>query len=593
MSKKVDRKSSNSGKKVDRGEMWRLLKQTWPYVRDSKRSLVMYIVLALIEAGLGVALPIMSAQLILHMTAGKMQQLIYAALAVALMMGILQALQYLKMLFYQKVYRRTTINLQVAVARAELSTETNNIDRSSSGVFMDRLSKDTSEMSTIFSDYAFYLSKVTSNAGVLVSLFVLNKYLFIWAVLSAFVVLWINQVKIHKQYVARKEMKRLQERRTSLANEMIRGIRDAKALNSTDELLSRTKERVELASSQEFKALKIGRAYTLLTGEFRTVNSVIFILLGCWLYSVNLLTIPTFVIVYNFRNKVQELLTGLAYIADINKQFVLAASRVYEIIGNNDKFKKETFGDVKLSKLEGDITFRDVHFGYDKDREILKGINFHIHPNERVAFVGRSGAGKTTLFNLITRMYHANSGEILLDGHEIETLTRDSIRNNMSIITQNPYIFNFSIKENLLLAKPKASLRQIRKACQLACIDDYIMSLPDQYDTMVGENGVILSGGQRQRLAIARALLKKTEVILFDEATSALDNETQAQIQQAIANLQGEYTILIVAHRLSTIVDSDRIFVIDGGRIVAEGTHKQLFKTCEFYKELYSKDLEK
>ena len=144
-----------------------------------------------------------------------------------------------------------------------------------------------------------------------------------------------------------------------------------------------------------------------------------------------------------------------------------------------------------------------------------------------------------------------------------------------------------------MIAKENATVKEIRKACKAACIDDYIMSLPDQYDTMVGDGGVVLSGGQRQRLAIARALLKRTEIILFDEATSALDNETQSQIQEAINNLQGEYTILIVAHRLSTIVDSDKIFVVDGGKIIAEGTHKQLLKTCDFYHELYSKDLQK
>ncbi|MBB1556743.1 ATP-binding cassette domain-containing protein, partial [Candidatus Saccharibacteria bacterium] len=134
-------------------------------------------------------------------------------------------------------------------------------------------------------------------------------------------------------------------------------------------------------------------------------------------------------------------------------------------------------------------------------------------------------------------------------------------------------------------------MREIRSVCQAACIDDYIMSLPEGYETMLGEGGVILSGGQRQRLAIARALLKKTEVILFDEATSALDNETQEQIQQAIGNLQGEYTILIVAHRLSTVIDSDRIFVVDKGKIVADGTHQELLRSCQFYHDLYRKDL--
>ena len=141
------------------------------------------------------------------------------------------------------------------------------------------------------------------------------------------------------------------------------------------------------------------------------------------------------------------------------------------------------------------------------------------------------------------------------------------------------------------MAKENATMREIRNACKLACIDDFIMSLPNKYETILGENGVILSGGQKQRLAIARALLLKTEIILFDEATSALDNETQSEIQKAIVNLKGEYTILIVAHRLSTIIDSDNIFVVDKGKIIDSGSHKELLKKCEFYKNLYEKDL--
>lgn len=218
-------------------------------------------------------------------------------------------------------------------------------------------------------------------------------------------------------------------------------------------------------------------------------------------------------------------------------------------------------------------------------------MNFEIRPNEKVAFVGKSGAGKTTIFNLITKLYSIDEGAILLDKYNINELDCDSLRNNMSIITQNPYIFNFSIKDNLLLAKENASMKEIRNACKMACMDDFIMSLPEKYETMVGENGVILSGGQKQRLAIARALLMKTEIILFDEATSALDNETQSEIQNAIENLKGEYTILIVAHRLSTIIDSDKIFVVDKGKIIDSGSHKDLLEKSIFYRNLYEKDL--
>ena len=161
----------------------------------------------------------------------------------------------------------------------------------------------------------------------------------------------------------------------------------------------------------------------------------------------------------------------------------------------------------------------------------------------------------------------------------------------MSIITQNPYIFNFSIKDNLLLAKEDATMEEIKEACRLARIDKYIESLPEKYDTMIGENGVILSGGQKQRLAIARALLMKTEIILFDEATSALDNITQEKITNALNNMKNEYTILIIAHRLSTIQNADRILYIEDGKIQKEGTHKYLLKNCKEYKELYETEI--
>ena len=218
-------------------------------------------------------------------------------------------------------------------------------------------------------------------------------------------------------------------------------------------------------------------------------------------------------------------------------------------------------------------------------------MSFKIEANQKVAFVGKSGTGKTTIFSLLTKLYDVNSGSILFDGHDINELDEASVRDNMSLITQNPYIFNFSIRDNLLLAKSDATDEELVEACKIACIHDYIETLPDKYDTLLGENGVVLSGGQKQRLAIARAMLMKTEIILFDEATSALDNQTQEEINRAIENMKGEYTILIVAHRLSTVIDCDKIFVVDNGKVVAEGTHKELIENNQFYKMLYNSEI--
>ena len=224
---------------------------------------------------------------------------------------------------------------------------------------------------------------------------------------------------------------------------------------------------------------------------------------------------------------------------------------------------------------------------------MLKDINFKINPNETVSFVGKSGSGKTTLFNLISKLYTSKKGEILLDEVNINKLDKETVRSNISVISQNPYIFNMSIKDNLKVVKENASDDEIISACKMAALHDYIMGLKDGYDTIVGESGVTLSGGQRQRLAIARALIQNTEIILFDEATSALDNETQGKIQDAINNMQGIYTILIIAHRFSTVVGADKIVVVDDGKVVGIGTHEELLENNDIYKKLYELELKK
>ena len=438
-------------------------------------------------------------------------------------------------------------------------------------------------------EYTYWISYIITNVGVLFTVFVLNKYLFVYALISSIVIFIINRKRIAKQYEVQKELKILQESKTGLTSELVRGIRDIKVLNANNTILKQINEKIEKTTKKEVKIINIRNFYNYIENNTRAISDLCFIIIGCFLYNKTLLTIPTFVIIYNYQSKIKNLLTGIVQLSEYNKKFSISANRIFEVI-DNEKFKKEKFGNVEIKKLEGNIIFENVSFGYDKTK-IINDMSFEIKPNERIAFVGKSGAGKTTIFSLITKLYNINKGKILLDGNNINDLTCSTLRDNMSIITQNPYIFNFSIKENLLLAKENATMKEIREACKMACIDDYIMSLPDRYNTMVGENGVILSGGQKQRIAIARALLMKTEIILFDEATSALDNETQSKIQEAINNLKGEYTILIVAHRLSTIIDSDRIFVVEDGKIVDSGSHKELLKKSKIYKNLYNKDL--
>ncbi len=565
------------------------VKRTWKYIKEAKLNLIGYGIVSIIEAIISAIIPLLAAKVILNITNGIINQLILSAIVVFIIELILYVMIYFKGFFYQKIYQKTLIAIQKSLTKEILNLEVQEIDKNSSGLFINRLNKDTQDIAGLFMEYAYWLSYIITNVGVLVTIFILNKYLFIYAVITSLIVYFINRKSLAKQYEVQRKLKTIEENKTGLTSELVRGIRDIKILNASRSILKQAYNKIEDATNEQVHIMNIRRLYNYIESNIRALTDLGLILVGCLLYNKSLLSIPNFVIIYNYQAKVKNLLVGIVKIAEYNKKFSIAANRVYEVI-ENDKFAKEQFGNIKKDKLEGSIKFVDVSFSYDTE-EILKKMNFTIKPNEKIAFVGKSGAGKSTIFNLITHLYQVSSGKILLDDININDLDCNTIRNNMSIITQNPYIFNFSIKDNLLLAKENATEKEIREACRLACIDDYIMSLPDKYDTPLGENGIILSGGQKQRIAIARALLMQTEIILFDEATSALDNETQEQIQKAVDNLKGEYTILIIAHRLSTVIDADKIFVIDDGKIIDSGTHQELLKKCEFYKNLYSKDL--
>lgn len=567
------------------------VKRTWKYIKEAKSSLIGYGSVSVVEAIITTILPLLSAKIILNMTNGVINQLIISSVAVLFIELVLYLMVYFKGFFYQKIYQKTLIGIQKDVTREILNLEIEEIDKNSSGLFIDRVNKDTTDIAKLFMEYAYWISYIITNVGVLVTVYILNGYLFIYAIITSLVVYSINKKRLNKQYDISKKLKAIQEQKTGLTSEVVRGITDIKVLNATDTILKQTSDKIEESTKEEINFMNIKRFYMYLENNVRSITDLGLILLGCYLYSSSLLDIPTFIIIFNYQSKIKNLLMGIVQIIEYNKKFNVASDRIYELIDDN-KFKKEKFGTTSIEKLNGNIEFKNVSFGYDRIK-VLKDMSFEVKEKEKVAFVGKSGAGKTTIFNLITKLYDVDKGEILFDGHNINDLTCSTIRDNMSIITQSPYIFNFSIKDNLLLAKENATMKEIREACKMACIDDYIMSLPEKYNTVVGENGVTLSGGQKQRLAIARALLVKSEIILFDEATSALDNETQRNIKKAINNLNGKYTVLIIAHRLSTVIDSDKIFVINDGKVIDSGSHKELLERCEFYKELYKSDLEK
>lgn len=267
--------------------------------------------------------------------------------------------------------------------------------------------------------------------------------------------------------------------------------------------------------------------------------------------------------------------SGLANLLENMQQSMAGAERVLDILDAPAEIHG-IIGAESLGKTKGEIIFDHVSFSYGEDTPVLKDVSFVCKPGQMLALVGPTGAGKTTLTQLISRFYEPSDGPILIDGHDIRFVTVESLRRNISPVLQDTFLFNGTISENIGYAVPDASMEDIEAAAKAANIHSDIMEMPDGYDTKVGERGIRLSGGQKQRIAIARAILRQSPIIILDEATASVDVETEQKIQSAIAGISGSCTIIVIAHRLSTIRNADQILVIENGIITEQGTHKEL-----------------
>ena len=273
------------------------------------------------------------------------------------------------------------------------------------------------------------------------------------------------------------------------------------------------------------------------------------------------------------------------------QQGLSAANRILPVIDLKSKII-ENANDKVLDIKKGNIEFKDINFKYERgEHSVLNSINLLIEGGKMTSLVGHSGAGKSTILNLIPRLYQKTSGDILIDGQSIYSSTVKSLRKNISLVSQDTTLFDDTIRNNIAYANLDASEKDIEEAAKLSFAEDFIKKLPKKYDTVIGENGIRLSGGEKQRLSIARAMLKKSQIILLDEATSSLDADTESKIQEAINLLTKNRTTLVIAHRLSTILNSDKIYVIDGGKVAADGNHENLIKNSPIYKNFYEKQI--
>lgn len=485
-----------------------------------------------------------------------------------------------------KIESKLTRKLGFETYKKALNLPAYAYEKKSSGEIINRITSDSDTLS-------FTFRRLIDIAANILGSFILLFYIFynsyIVGIEIVIIIILLGLVmKIYNPKIkqAHKERREKQDDFTSLVNESIRGVREIKTLGVKNNLITEMKDLIALLYDKSLKEIKYTNRFNIVTRILKIVLEILVFITCAVLMYYHKASLTFFVAMTYYVYKYTWLIESLTDFIQTYQKVTVSLSRVNEIL-QNKLFEDEKFGNKNIENSKGKIEFKNVYFSYPNEDTILNNFNLKLEPNKKIAIVGKSGQGKSTLFNLITRLFEPTRGNIYLDNVNLKDLTEKQLRQEISIIRQEPFIFNRTILENFKIIDKNLSLKQIRKYTKQAYLDDYIMSLPDKYDTKLGEGGVNLSGGQKQRLSIARTLAKESKVILFDEATSALDNNSQTFIKKAIDNLVINHTIVIVAHRLSTIIDADIIYVVDKGRIVAQGKHNELLQTSEIYKNLY------
>ena len=458
------------------------------------------------------------------------------------------------------------------------------------GEFINRLYTDTDRVMDLLNRLIKLVCKSIVVIVVLGLTFYISWILGIQIIIFGTIMGFISYKFFPKIKKTQESIKEEADKYVKRATENITGIREIKALG----IKKNTEKTIFGILDDLFSNQRKIRGYEIV--YYALNNLVYFILEFIILFTAGYFFIQgkiiysLFIVIQSYLWRIDEVVESISDFGVSYNKVTVSLKRIDEII-NNKLYSDEKFGNIELTNAKGNISFKNISFKYRENEDnTLNNLNLDIESNKKIAIVGRSGNGKSTIFNLLLRYFDPTEGEILIDDINLSDLTEKSLRKNISVIRQAPFLFNLSILDNFRCLDENITLEEVREVCKKAYIDDYIMSLPDQYETIIGEGGVNLSGGQKQRIAIARTLLINTPIILFDEATSALDNESQEYIKKTIDELVKDHTVIIVAHRLSTIIDADIINVIDKGKLIASGTHDELLKSCKVYKTLYQNE---
>lgn len=557
------------------------------YLKPHKKRFIIGQIAMLIGTSAALVFPMLLGQL-LDSSFDTVSTALWTTIGLMAGVAVVESIaNYIKDINLQYISQQLIFSLRTGLYKKLQQLSIDFYRRRNSGELLSSMSNDINLFQGALSVGITYIMQMAISLVVVTTLlFTIDPLLTLVLIVCIPVILLITRATGKKaKNISKKTQEKLSQI-TSILSQSISGISIIKAFGLEKHARNMFKSENSSWLSHTLKHVKIRAKNGMFVGMINMMQLILILGIGAYRVSTGNITVGSLV---SFVMYSQMLSGPLRFMADlyveVNKSLA-AADRVFDIMDEtNDIIAPEN--PVEMPEITGKLEFEDVSFSYPDGTKVFNNISFEVKPGQTAAFVGGSGAGKTTMFNLIPRFYDTESGSIKIDGIDITNANPKQLREKISIVPQQSYLFEMSIKDNIACGCLDATDEEIINAAKAANAHDFIMETPNGYDTIAGEGGVRLSGGQRQRIAIARAFLKNSKILLLDEATSSLDNMSEKIVQGAIEKLMKGRTTLIIAHRLSTIVNSDVIFVLHEGQIVDKGTHNELLENSDVYKGLY------
>ncbi|MCL1984634.1 MAG: ABC transporter ATP-binding protein/permease [Methanomassiliicoccaceae archaeon] len=576
--------------KRTRTERYPNLKSLKEFYGEHRAKVFLFILFTILSGVTALMSPLVLSRVLIALTGGNYDELVRYAVILFSLVLMIAVLSYTAEYLYARISNSVFLMIRRKAAYRTMSMNLSTVYDKGSGFFLERLNEDSRESSAVSLNIQRTVISILINIGFVSYITVLNVILGIVFAVGLAILMMLEYLRVSRLLENMKRSKRAVEKVKANEIEILKGIKEIKGLNAKDPVIEKhtsvSAQYADVKYKREIYQKKMQNLIDVVKGG---IDLSILLLAGLYLLPQGMAELAAVLIIYTYKGDIYGLVAGLARIKDTYVNGELAAKRINDII-RAPKEEVDRFGDMRLTDPVNSIEFRNVSFGYTEDKSVLNGVSFKIDGPGMVGFVGKSGSGKSTIFGLLSGFYARTGGDILLNGNDISSLSEEDVRSNLTMSLQDPYMFNDTVMNNLLLADPDASRDDAVEACRLARIHDEIVAMPFGYETMIGESGATISGGQKQRLEIARVILKDSGVMMFDEATSALDKNNLEMINDLIAELSRTKMILVIAHRLSIMRRCDRVVVLEEGKVVAAAPHDELMETCEYYRELFRKN---